>query len=70
MNYKNKLVLEMGIFFIIVFGLFTYIVLNKYMFFCPKTQNKHSFSNICLFFLTNYLLILGDKRKKNEEVFK
>lgn len=40
------------------------------MFFCPKTQNKRPFSNICLFFLTNYLLILGDKRKKNEEVFK
>ena len=34
------------------------------MFFCPKTQNKCPFSNICLFFLTNYLLILGDKRKK------
>lgn len=44
--------------------LFTFIVLGKYMFFCPKTQNKCPFSNICLFFLTNYLLILGDKRKK------
>ena len=44
--------------------LFTFIVLGKYMFFCSKTQNTRHFSNICLSFLTNYLLILGDKRKK------
>lgn len=42
MNYKNKLVLEMGIFFIIVFGLFTYIVLNekKHVILLPKVEEK------------------------------
>lgn len=42
MNYKNKLVLEMGIFFIIVFGIFTYIVLNekKHVILLPKVEEK------------------------------
>ena len=42
MNYKNKLVLEMGIFFIIVFGLFTYIVLNekKHVILLPKVEES------------------------------
>ena len=42
MNYKNKLILEMGIFFIIVFGIFTYIVLNekKHVILLPKVEEK------------------------------
>lgn len=42
MDYKNKLVLQMGIFFILVVGIFSYIVLNekKYEILTPKVEEK------------------------------
>ena len=42
MNEKNKLVLQMGIFFILVTGAFSYIVLNekKYLILTPKVEEK------------------------------
>lgn len=42
MNEKNKLMLQMGIFFIIVFGIFTYIVLDekKELVLTPKIEEK------------------------------
>lgn len=42
MNEKNKLMLQMGIFFIIVFGIFTYIVINekKELIMIPKVEEK------------------------------
>ena len=42
MNEKNKLMLQMGIFFIVVFGIFTYIVLNekKSEILTPKVEEK------------------------------
>lgn len=42
MNEKNKLMLQMGIFFILVFGIFTYIVLNekKTIILTPKVEEK------------------------------
>lgn len=42
MDEKNKLVLQMGIFFILVVGIFSYIVLNekKYLILTPKVEEK------------------------------
>lgn len=42
MNEKNKLMLQMGIFFIIVFGIFTYIVIDekKEIIMTPKVEEK------------------------------
>ena len=42
MNEKNKLMLQMGIFFILVFGIFTYIILNekKTIILTPKVEEK------------------------------
>lgn len=42
MDQKNKLVLEMGIFFILVVGAFSYIILNekKYELLTPKVEEK------------------------------
>lgn len=44
MDEKNKLVLQMGMFFILVVGIFAYIVLNekKYLVLTPKVEKKLS----------------------------
>lgn len=62
MNEKNKLMLEMGIFFILVFGIFTYIVINekKSIILTPKVSEK----------LTQYIDKNYAKEKSNLKIGK
>lgn len=72
MNEKNKLILQMGIFFIFVFATFTYIVLNekKYIILSPKIEKKlNQYIDKNYSELKNELKISKMKFLKNKKIF-